>query len=239
MLIITGHMRLNLGDHICGIYSTEDELCGIVAPYLSEGLRRGERCWFLPSTKGEANVRRGLIEEGIDVDREVRRGALVFADSTAAYAVRGQFDAEETMAVFGAAIEDALNDGFSGFRAAAEMSWVMDVEGGEERIVIYEALLKSLFSNGHATGLCLYHRDRMPLTVIDGALATHPIVHAPRSGYRRNPYYDPGVTAGFTADRSAASRAEYRVKQMSRAQKLALCLLLPAPGSTDATGPRG
>ena len=198
-------VRLNLGDHICGIYSTEDELCGIVAPYLSEGLRRGERCWFLPSAKGHVGVRLGLVKQGIDVDREVRRGALVFADSTAAYAVRGRFDAEETMAVFGAAIEDALNDGFTGFRAAAEMSWVMDVEGGEERIVTYEALLKSLFSNGHATGLCLYHRDRMPRNVIDGALATHPIVHAPRTGYQRNPYYDSGITAGFAADRTAAA----------------------------------
>jgi hypothetical protein len=202
-------VRLNLGDHICGIYSTEDELCDMVTPYLAEGLARGERCWFLPSAEGDAGVRRGLTEQGIDVDREVWRGALVFADSTAAYAVRGRFDPEETMALFGAAIEDALNDGFHGFRAAAEMSWVMDAEGGEERIVTYEALLKSLFSNGHATGLCLYQRDRMPLNVIDGALATHPIVRAPRTDYRRNPHYDPGITTGFAADPGAvAARLE-------------------------------
>lgn len=201
------------GDHICGLYSTDEELCGIVAAYLAEGLSRGERCWFLASSAGDGGVRRGLVEHGIDVERGVRRGALVFADADAAYAARGGFDPEETMAVFGAAIEDALNDGFNGFRAAAEMSWVMDVEGGEERIVAYEALLKSLFSNGHATGLCLYHRERMPLDVIDGALATHPIVCAAGADYQRNPFYDPGITAGFAADPGAVA---LRLERLAR-----------------------
>lgn len=177
----------------------------MVAPYLAQGLRRGERCWFLPCPDGPDGVRRALTTQGVDVDAEVRRGALVFADSKAAYAARGNFDPEETMAVFGAAIEDALNAGFSGFRAAAEMSWVLDVDDGEELIVTYEALLKSLFSNGHATGMCLYHRDRIPLNVIDGALATHPIVRAPHSDYRPNPFYDPAVTTIAAAEPAAVA----------------------------------
>jgi hypothetical protein len=200
-------VRLNAGDHICGVYSTEEELCSMVAPYLAEGLERGERCWFLSSAQGDAGVRRGLTEQGVDLLGEIGRGALVFADSTAAYAVRGRFDPEETMAVFRAAIEDALKDGFSGFRAAAEMSWVMDVEGGEERLITYEALLKSVFAKGHATGLCLYHRDRMPLDLIAGAFATHPVMRGPEADYQRNPYYDPGVTTAVGAARiSAAAR---------------------------------
>ena len=199
-------MRLNPGDHICAIYRTDEELADVVAPYLAEGLRRKERCWFLPGPGGGPAVRKGLAAHGIDAEAEARRGALVIADSSAAYVVRGNFDPEETMAVFSAAIENALTDGFRAFRAAAEMSWVLDVADGEERVVAYEALLKSLFSNGYATGLCLYHRDRMPLHVIDGALATHPIVRAP-DNYRLNPFYDPAVTSTRETDRSAlASR---------------------------------
>ena len=177
----------------------------MVAPYLAEGLRRGERCWFLPAQDGVAGVRQALTEHGVDVEGEVGRGALVFADSTAAYAARGNFDPEETLAVFGAAIEEALNDGFSGFRAAAEMSWVMEAEGGEERIVTYEALLKSLFANGHATGMCLYDRNRMPLNVIAGALATHPIARAAKTGYRLNPFYDAAVTTSADAEPAAVA----------------------------------
>lgn len=198
-------MNLKPGDHICAIYGTGEELAVMVAPYLAEGLRRGERCWFLPAAEGVADVVRALTAHGVDVDLAVGRGALVLADSRAAYAARGNFDPEETLAVFGAAIEDALNDGFTGFRAAAEMSWVMDAEGGAERIVTYEALLKSLFSNGHATGMCLYDRNRMPLNVIAGALATHPIARAAQTGYRLNPFYDAAVTTIAAAEPAAVA----------------------------------
>lgn len=206
-------VRLSPGDHICALYATGEELSGMVAPYLAQGLGRGERGWFLPAADGAAGVRRRLAALGIDVDAEIRRGALVFAGPKAAYAARGNFDPEETMAVFGRAIENALNDGFTGFRAAAEMSWVLDVDDGEERIVTYEALLKSLFANGHATGMCLYHRDRMPLHVIDGALATHPVVRAPRGDFRPNPFYDAAVTATRTAEPAAVAS---RLAQLDR-----------------------
>ncbi len=49
------------------------------------------------------------------------------------------------MVVFSDAIEEALSEGFTGFRAAANMSWALDLEGGTERLITYEALLRSLF----------------------------------------------------------------------------------------------
>jgi hypothetical protein len=37
---------------------------------------------------------------------------------------------------------------------------------GAHRLIEYEALLKSLFANCRAIGLCLYNREQMPLAVI-------------------------------------------------------------------------
>ena len=34
------------GDHICALYSTRGELVDAVVPFLAEGLRKGERCWY-------------------------------------------------------------------------------------------------------------------------------------------------------------------------------------------------
>ena len=31
-------------------------------------------------------------------------------------------------------------DGFSGFRAAADMSWALELDDGPERLIMYEAL---------------------------------------------------------------------------------------------------
>jgi hypothetical protein len=183
---------LSPGDHVCAIYGSDDELADIVAEFLAEGLRKSERCWYLPASDDPAAVRAGLKAREIDTTRAEDRGALNVLSSNAAYSVRGDFDPEETLVVFSNAIEQALTDGFNGFRAAANMSWALDLEEGPERLITYEALLRSLFSSAPATGLCLYDRTRMPLAVIDGALCTHPVVGL-RGSYAPNAFYDAGV----------------------------------------------
>ena len=69
------------------------------------------------------------------------------------------------------------------------MSWALDCEDGANQVIVYEALLKSLFASCRAIGLCLYDRQRMPLAVINGALATHPLTGLD-GHYSVNPFYD-------------------------------------------------
>ena len=196
---------LNPGDHVCALYANEQQLIETVAPFLADGLARGERCWYLPAADEAERLTIALERHGVRVAREVARGALTMS-SNAAYGVAGAFDPEETLRVFSDAIEQALNDGFSGFRAAANMSWALDLHDGSERLIEYEALLRSLFSTARATGLCLYDRHRMPLAVIDGALATHPLIRAEHA-FTANPFYDPAVRA-LPASSPAAVRAK-------------------------------
>jgi hypothetical protein len=96
--------------------------------------------------------------------------------------------------VFSVAIENALRDVFSGFRAAAEMSGALTVKGGAELLIAYEALLRSLLSTSRATGLRVYDRNRVPLQLRNGALATHPVVRL-GGGYHRNPLYDAATSS--------------------------------------------
>jgi hypothetical protein len=93
---------------------------------------------------------------------------------------------------FNAAIEKALNDGFTGFRAAADMSWAMGVKFGARRLIAYEAMLRGVFATTSATGLCLYRRDIMPLKVLNGALLTHPVAGV-KGRFQRNPFFRPEV----------------------------------------------
>lgn len=195
-------MVLKPGDHICAIYSSDDELAEIVGEFLAEGIRKAERCWYLPASDDPGAVRAALRAHKVDTRRTEDRGALSILSSNAAYSVRGDFDPEETMVVFSNAIEQALSDGFNGFRAAANMSWALDLADGPERLITYEALLRSLFSSARATGLCLYDQNRMPLAVIDGALSTHPVIRA-RDSYARNAFYDVTVQSLCATDPTA------------------------------------
>lgn len=184
-------MSFNPGDHVCALYSTTEELAREAATFLAEGLRGRERCWYVAGADETDAVRAALERLGIDVAGQTRRGALQLVSGDGAYVVHGQFDPEATLQIFNDAIERAYDDGFSGFRAAAEMSWALDCEDGAHQLIAYEALLKSLFASCRAIGLCLYHRARMPLAVLDGALQTHPVAGS-RGHYRRNPFYEPG-----------------------------------------------
>lgn len=198
-------MRAKRGDHICAIYSTNAELAQTAARFLAEGLRNRERCWYVASGDEGEWVRASLAALHVDVNAELARGALNVISDDGAYVVHGAFDPEATIRVFNDAIEQAYNDGFTGFRAAAEMSWALEHEEGTYQLIVYEALLRSLFANCKATGLCLYDRRRMPLDVINGALDTHPYTLRSSSGdCCTNPFYDPAASRLSPVDESVA-----------------------------------
>ena len=192
-------MPFKRGDHICAIYSTTEELTREVARFLAEGLRNRERSWYVGSGDEMDSLRDGLRQLGIDVAAETKRKALQLISGDAAYIVHGTFNPEATIQIFNDAIEQAYTDGFTGFRAAAEMSWALDCTDGPHQVIVYEALLKSLFANCRAIGFCLYDRKRMPLEVINGALLTHPIAGA-HGHYSANQFYDPATTRPTSID---------------------------------------
>ena len=195
-------MPFKQGDHVCGIYSTTEELAREVASFLAEGLRNHERCWYVGAGDEMDSVRAALERRGIDVRAKTDRAALQLIWGDGAYIVHGAFNPEATIQIFNDAIEQAYTDGFTGFRAAAEMSWALNCADGAHQVIVYEALLKSLFASCRAIGLCLYDRKRMPLEVINGALCTHPVVGS-HGHYGANPFYDPGTTGATDINQAA------------------------------------
>ena len=195
-------MKFERGDHVCALYSTTAERAREVARFLADGLRRGERCWYVAAGDESGSVGLALEQLGVDAAEQTRRSALRLLSREGAYAAHGHFNPESTLALFNDAIEQAYTDGFTGFRAAADMSWVLDCEDGAHQVIVYEALLKTLFANCRAIGLCLYDRTRMPLPVLNGVLHTHPVAGV-GGHYIDNPFYDPHVRAMVAASDEA------------------------------------
>ena len=198
--------NLKRGDHICALYSNTGELVDIVADYMVDGLRRGQRVWFITPGDEVPAVREALERRRVDVDAQSARGALQLTSGAETYLVHGSFEPERAIKTFSDAIDQAYRDGFTAFRAAAEMSWALGDIDRAQQLIVYEALLKALFSTSRATGLCLYDRTRTPLNVINGALCTHPVVRS-NGGYSANPFYDPAtMRLEPAADRSVMAK---------------------------------
>lgn len=181
------------GEHVCAVYSTPAERDSLLAAFVSEGLQCGEQCLYGALTSDNIDVLDSLLENhGIDVTAAVHRRAWIRLTPEHTHLRDGHFDAERMLEMLNDATEAALNAGFKGFRACGDMTWLADEPPGSEQVVAYEAFLNSMFKGQHALGLCLYDRRRLPSSVIDHALATHPCValsHAPTP----NRLYDPAV----------------------------------------------
>jgi len=183
------------GDHACGIFSSRAQLVRLVSRFLADGLERYEHCWYVGTRVDGVAIRAALRRRGVEVDDQIRHGALRIILTGDVYLVQGDFNAERTVRIFDDAIKRSRAHGFRGFRVAADMSWALSIPDGAERLVAYEASAKSLFATAPVTAFCLYHRRRMPLNVLNGAMMTHPVTFAARGDAMSNPFYDRHVDA--------------------------------------------
>ena len=187
------------GEHICVLYETADEQRSVAATYLADGLKRGERCFYVAdSAAAIEQFRAALRALGVDVEHALRSKALVEATSDEAHLAGGYFDSERMLAMLNHAVETALNDGFAGLRTCGDMSWLLGDPPGAHQVVEYEALLNQFFHGVRACGMCQYDRHRLPEALLDHALATHSsaIIDA---RHKTNPYYEPAAAAARTA----------------------------------------
>src|SRR4030042_3079793 len=72
-------------DHLCLIYEAQEEWRAAAAPFISIGLKQGEKCVYVVDTSTADEIRRHLQHEGIDTDAAEKSGQLVILHETAAY----------------------------------------------------------------------------------------------------------------------------------------------------------
>ena len=188
--------EFNQGEHICTVYDNADEQRSVAAHYLADGLRRGERCLYVGESRAALEqFRISLRDAGIDAEAAAGRGALIEKTSAEVHLLDGTFECERMLDVLNEAVETALNDGFQGLRACGDMSWLLDDASGSDQVVAYEALLNQFFQGVRAAGMCQYDRRRLPVEMIDHALATHSTAIV-NGQHQANPLYKPLSLAG-------------------------------------------
>jgi hypothetical protein len=190
-----GPNEFHQGEHICVVYQTAEEQRAVAADYLSDGLRRGERVYYVADSAESLELfHRALSRRGIDVATALQTTALVEATHAEAHLVDGCFDSERMLRLLNIGIEAAVAAGFSGLRTCGDMSWLLGNPAGAEQVVEYEALLNNLFLGAPACGMCQYDASRLPARFLDHGLATHSTVVID-GHHKSNPYYRPSAVA--------------------------------------------
>ena len=160
------------GDHIIAIYEEAAEGLAFVTRYITEGLAKGERCIYIIGDFGPAEVTEALVAEGVDVDREIARGALVLLTVQEFYALT-PFDPLQTIALLHKRLGLPDSPGFAGARIAGGMTWTRRLSIPDEPVEEYESLLNMALGPGAVTVACQYRRDLFPSAFLQRLIRNH------------------------------------------------------------------
>ncbi|MBF5046481.1 histidine kinase [Aggregicoccus sp. 17bor-14] len=199
------------GEHYCLVYETPEEQWAAVVPFLTAGLARNEACAYITDEHSIDEVRHALQAHGVEVERHVARGALVFLSKREAYLREGSFNPPGMISFLGDTVREAAERGFSGFRVTGEMTWALGRECGCEDLVEYEALLNDFFPGQPALAICQYNRRRFGADLIRDVLRTHPIAILGDQVCANLFYETPAMVLGRE---SAERRVDWMVHQL-------------------------
>jgi len=162
-----------------------------LAQLIIERLRRNNRCLYLNSPAMVAGMRSWLSALGLDVAREIDKGALILS-SDRSHLEDGEFNVEKMLATLQNVLAQALSDGYAGLWASGDMTWELGDRLDLPKLIQYEQALEEFMQKNYGlSGICQYHRDTLPPAAVLAALKNHKGVRINETLLRFNPHYEP------------------------------------------------
>jgi hypothetical protein len=176
--------------HQCLVYEgSPSRILPALARVVRQKLAENYRCLYLNSGPMVTAMRFHLTVAGADVAYEVDRTSLVLS-SAQTHLVDGRFDVDHMIRTLEEAVDQSLNDGYSGLWASGDMTWEFGPQKDFARLVEYEWRLEEFFRRQPALcGICQYHQDSLPLKVVREGLLAHRSAFIGGRPSRINPRY--------------------------------------------------
>src|SRR5205807_8972339 len=172
-----GFGEVSPGDHLIFIYEDPAELTAFAVPFINGGLAGGERCLYVVDDPELPEITEALAAGGVDVDRESRRGALMFMNGEE-YAGPPPFDPLRIVELLRRRAAAAASGGLTGLRVAGQMTWTLKAGVPDRALLGYEVLIEQSTGPVPLTAACMYRRDRFDQAVLQQMIRSHPKVVA-------------------------------------------------------------
>ncbi|PIV19919.1 MAG: hypothetical protein COS40_15230 [Deltaproteobacteria bacterium CG03_land_8_20_14_0_80_45_14] len=205
-------------DHLCLIYESQEEWRAAAAPFISIGLKQGEKCIYIVDTSTAEEIRKYLLEAGVDVTSVEKSGQLSILHETEAYTREGSFDPDRMIALLISETEKAVSEGYPALRTTGEMTWVLRGYPGSAKLLEYEAKLnRDLFPKYPCLAICQYDRWKFDPEIIKGVIMTHPLLVRGSRIYRNFYYVDPEE---FLNKKRAEREVQHWLNNVEREQQM-------------------
>lgn len=203
---------LRPGSHLLCLYASEEEHRAWVAPFLAEGLRRGERVTYVLDQHAAETILGYLRAEGLEPGSYLAGGQLTLVEARQLLFGAGRFDPDAVLESLALELERAVEQGFTGLRMTSEMSWATHRRAGSGRLMEFECKSNALFAEGLFIGLCQYDRRRFSPVQLLEAIAVHPEIVSDRGRHRNLFFTTPRHVAGECC---AAQLLEHRLETLA------------------------
>ena len=165
-------LRLRPHDHVGWVFSGQAEFDALAGPFLAEGADRGERLIYVAADPGPAAAARLRGALGPD--------AVQVASIAEVYGASGIVDAAAQRATFAAALADAVAEGYSGIRVAADNTPMVTDDQRMAAWVRWEITADRFMSENPVTGLCAFDGNKVDVNRLRHLATLHPLFPADR-----------------------------------------------------------
>lgn len=183
-----GGFKFTWGDHICAIFADRQQQMEVMGPFVSAGIRAGQRCLWVAPPESAAALRQWLSDAGGDLPSLEASGQLLLIEAVEFYLQDGIFEPDRTLDLVHTVLEDSRSEGYSTIRVAADVSWLGEGRVDAARWEDYEARLTHAVSPLPLVVVCQYDQRQVSGELLVTALHTHPSVIL-GDRFRQNPFY--------------------------------------------------
>lgn len=142
--------------------------------FVTGGLVSGDRVDCFTDSAPPRLVGNLLRRAGLDAAAALRSGQLRVVPADNSYLADMRFDPDHMISVLSAAVDNALQGGFPGYRVTGDMTWAARQRRGAERLLEYETRVNEVFAARPVAALCQYSRRAFSTADMAAAMSAHP-----------------------------------------------------------------
>lgn len=170
--------RVDIHDHICMVYQTQDEQLNVLVPFIKAGLEHGEKCLVLGTEPMTTELCATMNTEGIDTDKMMKSGDLITGGAPDVSSRKNSLPIKKMLVYLREMVETAKASGFPCIRVACDMSWMLGTSCSIERMVEYETGIARFVADYEAGIVCQYRINHFGPQLALDAINIHPHVIA-------------------------------------------------------------
>ena len=166
--------RVAAGDHACLTFTDTEERLDLVAAFVRDGLRSGNKvvCWTDSLTPDD--LAHQLAARSVRPGAALKRGQLRIDTTSDERTVRRHPDRGRHDRGATAEVKATRRLGYQGLRVTADMGWATRPSVAADELVTFEHAVAELFTDTQLCLVCQYDRDRFDAVTLAFAAKTHP-----------------------------------------------------------------